>query len=277
MDDQRFLQACKLRDEGRREQAIQEFLKIAQITQDPVDKAGVLLNAATTLKALGDYDEARRQLNEARDLFAHLKFRTHEGRRDSRVPQLKLGLEFEEADIYSFEGRIEEALSKFDQAFNEVVNYDLGLPEFRESYEMIQTRRAFILGDLGRCKEAIPILEEAESFENLNAEIFFYLGHCYLALRDYSKAKEKLILALEMGLPQRLRYRAYCELGIAYFRLNDYAKALVEFKKSAETADEEYTREAQIWRWLEESSRALGLDDQANGYSKLASGPETRQ
>jgi tetratricopeptide (TPR) repeat protein len=184
--------------------------------------------------------------------------------------QLEVSLEFEEADICSYEGKLDEALAKFDLLLKKY-GQKLKEPELRESYEMTQARRGFILADLGRCEEALPVLEEAEFFEERKAETHFYLGHCHVAGREYAKARGKLIEALRLGLPPRLEYRAHCELGIVHYRLKDYEQAKVEFEKSAETADEEYIRQAQIWKWLESTSRALGLKDQVEHYSKMAS------
>lgn len=263
MDEERFLKACQLREDGKLREAIDEFYRIAEDTEDPVDKAGVLLNVATTLQALGQYDQAREQLSTARSIVAPLDDSNIE-----RLLQLKVGLAFEEADILSYEGNLEKALAQFDLLLK---NYDKELkePELRKTYEMIQARRGFILADLGRCKEALPILEEAKSFEGRKAEISFYLGHCYVASRDYSKGAEKLLEALRIGLYERLAYRAHCELGIVHFRLKDYAQAKLEFEKCAETADKEYMQQAQIWKWLENTSRVLGFKDEADRYSRL--------
>jgi tetratricopeptide (TPR) repeat protein len=269
MDDERFLKACELREDGRLREAIDVFRTIAQNTEDPVDKAGVLLNVATTLKVLGEYDQAREQLEVARTLMVSSNDPHAVARRDHRVSQLEVSIEFDDADILSHEGKIEEALAKFDLLLKKH-EQRLKEPEFRESYEMIQSRRGFILADLGRSKEALPILEEAESFEGRKAEIRFYLGHCYLADHDYSRAKEKFVEALKIGLYLRLEYRAHHELGIAYYGLKEYAQAKLEFEKGAEKADPEYIQQAKIWKWLENTSRTLGLKDEADRYSKLA-------
>ncbi len=93
--------------------------------------------------------------------------------------------------------------------------------------------------------------------------------NCYVASRDYSKGAEKLLEALRIGLYERLAYRAHCELGIVHFRLKDYAQAKLEFEKCAETADKEYMQQAQIWKWLENTSRVLGFKDEADRYSRL--------
>ena len=269
MDDERFLKACELREDGKLREAIDEFYRIAEDTQDPVDKAGVLLNVAATLQALGQYDQAREQLSAAQSIVAPLDDSSIESSCDEQLLQLKVGLAFEEADILSYEGNTEEALAQFDLLLKKY-DQELKEPGLRKKYEMIQARRGFILADLGRCQEALPILEEAESFEGREAETRFYLGHCYLAKDDYSSAMEKLIEALKIGLYRRLEYRAHCELGIVYYTLKDYGQAKLEFEKSAETADAEYMQQAQIWKWLEITSRTLGLKDEADRYSKLA-------
>jgi len=270
MDDQRFLKACQLRDGGLFRKAIDEFFRIAEETTDPIDKAGVLLNVAATFRALSEFDRARMELKSARNLVASSNVLALSALGDTRLVQLELGLDFEEADISGYEGKLDEALAKFDLLLKKY-GPSLKIPELRESYEMIQARRGFILADLGRCKEALPILEEAESFKERRAEIYFYLGHCYLTDREYEKSATKLAKALKLELPRSLEFRAHCELGIAYYRLKDYAPAKLEFERSAETADKEYVQQAQIWKWLENTSRALGLKDQAEHYAKLAS------
>jgi tetratricopeptide (TPR) repeat protein len=269
MDDQQFLKACQLRDDGKLTEAIDEFRRIAEDTRDPVDRAGVLLNVAATLRALSEFTKAREELRAARSLAASSDASSAQALRDPRLLQLEVSLDFEEADICGYEGKLDEALTKFDLLLKKY-GQTLKEPELRESYEMIQARRGFLFADLGRCKEALPVLEEAESFEERKAEIYFYLGHCYLTDCEYARAAGKLVNALRLRLPRSLEYRAHCELGIAYYRLKDYAQAKLEFEKSAETADAEYIQESQIWKWLEDTSRTLGLKDQADRYSKLA-------
>lgn len=140
---------------------------------------------------------------------------------------------------------------------------------FARHIEMAQARRGFLLADLGRWKEALPILEEAESFEGRRSEILFYLGHCYVSGGDYSKAKGKIIEALRLGLPRNLEFRAHCELGMAYYRLKDYAQAKLEFERCATNGDPEYIKQAQIWMRLENTCRYLGLKEDADRYASL--------
>lgn len=269
MDSQQFAKACQLRDEGKLREAIVEFCKIAKDSEDAVDKAGVFLNVATTLKALGEYDQARQNLSVARRLAASIAVASIKDPKDNRLQELEVSLDFDEADILSFEGHLSEALSKFDSILKNHKER-LRKPEFREPYEMVQSRRGFLLADLGRWREALPILEEAASFENRKSEIYFYMGHCYVSGGDHSRGAEKLNQALRLGLPPTLEFRAHCELGIAYFALREYAKAKVEFEKCASSADPEYINQAQIWRRLENTCRLLGLKEDADRYAITA-------
>jgi len=271
VDDKRFLNASKLRDQGNLREAINEFVGVAEDTDDPVDKAGVLLNVATTFDALGEYDQARQQLLAARRLVSSLEDWSAETPRDGRIVQLKVSLDFEDAEICSFEGQLDMALAKFDQLLKTYGRMLVEEPELRESYEMIQTRRAFLLADLGRWKEALPILKEAESFEERKPEIYFYLGHCYLSGGEHSKAAEKLIESLRLGLPASLEFRAHCELGMAHSNLRNYEQAKVEFEKCVASADQKYIEQAQIWKRLESVCRDLGLKDDADRYARAAS------
>lgn len=232
VDEKRFFKACELRDEGKLREAFDEFLGVAAGIDDPIDKAGVLLNAVTTLNVAGEYEEARRHLSAARLLVPSLAESLVEGQYDDRLFKLQASLDFEDAEIFSFEGRLEIALAKFDSIL-EKYGQRLQQLQFRETYEMVQSRRGFLRVDLGRWREALPVLEEAESFEGRKSEIYFYLGHCYVSNGEYGRAVEKFVKAQRIGLPQNLEFPAHCSLGIAYYALKDYAQARVEFEKCA--------------------------------------------
>src|SRR5579864_6185626 len=108
MDDARFLTACRLQDEGKFREAFDEFVKLADDTENPIDKGGVLLNAATTLSALGEYDRATEQLNAIRMLVPSFAPSPSE-ERDTRPLELEIDISIEEANIYRYQGKAEEA------------------------------------------------------------------------------------------------------------------------------------------------------------------------
>ena len=253
-----------MREENKFSEAYEEFLKIAETTEDRIDKAGALLYAGMTLKLLERYEDARCQFIAARTAAA--EYLSPNLSVDERVGHLELYLDFEDADLCWKQGDNEEALTRFSNFLKKYAER-MREPEFRPIYESVQARRAFILADLNRWKEAMPILEAARSFTEYKEGIAFYLGHCYLAAHDYTRSEESLVEALRLGLPHTLDYRAHCELGIAYYYLQEYVKARLEFEIAAKKADPSYTQQSQIWKWLETTCLKLGLEADARTYA----------
>jgi tetratricopeptide (TPR) repeat protein len=268
MDEQRFVNACRLRDEGKLIEACNEFVQIAESAPDPLDKAGVLLHAADTLETSGQYEAATAKLSAVRALMED--YGPPKPGVDERLVALELFLDFEDANLFWLRGvNPKGALKRFEAALRK---YTLPLkePGSRDFYEGLQIRRAFVLADLGRWKEALPILEGIRSPQEYKEGVAFYLGHCYVEAGDYHRAEEKLTEALSLGLPSHLEYRAHCELGTTYYYLESYSKAKEEFEKGADKADPIYIKECQIWKWLEMTCRALGLKAEAEHYARMA-------
>jgi len=267
MDEQKLLSACELVNEGKYTEAYDEFIQLAENTPDPLEKAWPLLYAANTLQALGQEEAATAQLSAARTLIE--KHRPSSPAKDEKFAAAELFLDFEDANfLWLRGGNHEAALNKFDAALKKHT-LTLKNPGSRGLYEAIQIRRAFILADLGRWKEALPILEGITSPQEYEEGIACYLGHCYVEAGDYDRAKEKLTEAIRLGLPNHLEYRAHFELGVAYYHLENYRKAKEEFEKGADKADPSYIKESQIWKWLEVTCRALGLKGEAEHYAHM--------
>lgn len=268
MDEQRLLKACELVDKGKYSEAHNEFIQLAENTPEPVEKAWPLIYAANTLQTLGEQEAATVQLSAARNLIE--KHRPSISARDEKFAAVECFLDFVDANLVWLRGGNQEAaLNKFDAALKK---HRLALkdPRPRGLHEAFQIRRAFILADLGRWKETLPILEGIKSPQEYREGIAFYLGHCYLSGDECERAKDKLTEALKLGLPNSLEYRAHCELGMTYYNLKDYAKAKQELEKGAEHADADYIKESHIWKWLEMTCRALGLQDEAEVYVCMA-------
>lgn len=268
MDEQRLQRACELVDEGKYTEAYDQFIQLAESTPDPLERAWPLIYAANTLQTLGRPEAATAQLSAARTLI--------EEQRASRSASDEFAaaesfLDFEDANLSWLRGdNLETPLNRFDAALTKHRSA-LKDPRARGLYEAIQIRRAFILADLGRWKESLPILQEINSPQECVEGIAFYLGHCYLAAQDYIRAEQKLTEALRLGgLPHSLEYRAHCELGMAYYQLQDYPQAKRALEKCAATADESYLKDGIIWKYLEATCRALKLKDEAEHYASLA-------
>jgi len=268
MDDQRLLHACELVDDGKYAEAYNEFIQLAENTSDPLERVWPLLYAANTLQSLGQEEAATAQLSAVRTLVE--THRLSNIATNEMFVAAESFLDFVDANLLWLRGRtLEAALSRFDAA---VKKHGIALKDSRARglYEAIQIRRAFILADLGRWKEALPVLEEIKSPQEYREGVAFYLGHCYLAAHDYTGAEQKLTEALKLGgLPRSLEYRAHCELGMTYYNLQDYTKAKEEFEKGAQMADASYIKESQIWRWLELTCRALGLNSEAERHARM--------
>ncbi|HYT23012.1 MAG TPA: hypothetical protein VEW05_22625 [Candidatus Polarisedimenticolia bacterium] len=269
MDEKRFLHACELVDAGKYTDAYNEFIQLAENTPDPLERAWPLIYAANTLQTLGQEEAATAQLSAARALIE--THRPSNSATNEMFAAAESFLDFEDANlIWLRGGSLEEALSRFNAALKK---HRLALKDLRARglYEAIQIRRAFILADLGRWKESLPILEEIKSPQEYREGIAFYLGHCYLSAHDHIRAEQKLSEALSLGgLPHSLEYRAHCELGMAYYQLQDYPQAKRELEKCAATADESYLKDGIIWKYLEATCRALKLKDEAEHYASLA-------
>jgi tetratricopeptide (TPR) repeat protein len=264
MDEHRLLKACELADKGKYSEAHNEFIQLAEDTPDPLEKAWPLIYAANTLQAMGQQEAASVQLSAARTLIE--EHRPLISARDEKFAAIACFLDFEDANLlWLRSGDLEVALNRFDAALKK---HRLAFkdPRSRSLHEAIQIRRAFILADLGRWKETLPILEGIKSPQEYREGIAFYLGHCYLSGDEYERAKHKLTEALRLGLPTSLEYRAHCELGMTYYNLKDYAKAKQELETGAEHADANYIKESNIWKWLEMTCRAMGLQAEAELY-----------
>ena len=85
---------------------------------------------------------------------------------------------------------------------------------------------------------------------------------------EYERARCKLVEALNLGLDTATEGRAHYVLGLVEYYLSDMKAAKREFELSVKTADPKYLGE-QIWEWLEVTSRALGLQGEAENYRKL--------
>jgi tetratricopeptide (TPR) repeat protein len=269
MNEQRFLNACRLRDEGRLTEAYSEFIQIAENAADPLDKAGALLYAANTLEMSGQCEAATTKLNGARALMeAYPK-----AGRDERFAALELFLDFEDANLFWLRAENLEAVLRKFEAWLRKNAQPSNDPRARDFHTGIQTRRAFVLADLGRWKEALPILEGITSPREYKEGIAFYLGHCYASAHEYKKAKPYLVEALRLGLPPHLEYRAHNELGIVYFALGGYAQAKIEFEKTLQSADPAYLKGSEILKRLEISCRQLGLKTEAEHYARRVEHP----
>jgi tetratricopeptide (TPR) repeat protein len=257
IDWERFQEAMALRDSGREEEAIRELRAMAQEALDPDEKAAHILGEAVSLLRLGRLDEARKCNRRAADVAVSRGIRAR--------------IDFNEAVICWEERKFKESfgvLNKMLKDYSEL----LSTPDFRDLYEKVHQRRAILLAEFDRQREARPLLEEALSFQ-LDADdkalLLYYLGVALYKLGDKLGAKTRFLEA-QQGRPDdygSISSRFY--LGVIYSEEGAYGKALQEFEWVEPRVSLTGIPKDRIYGWLAKTYRQTGNPSKAERYEKL--------
>jgi hypothetical protein len=89
--------ASALRDTRNFKDAYEEFVALARDSEDTIDRAWLLLNAAASLTASGQYDRARLQLDDVRNLPSISRTSNAWKSGNAKLLELAMGVELEEA------------------------------------------------------------------------------------------------------------------------------------------------------------------------------------
>ena len=257
--EQLCLQAKELRKNGHVEEALALFQSAFDSARDPANQAPAANGIGQCLWKMGRKEEAKKIIQEAME----------------KLPEdhpEHLDLEFLNAWWYGAEGEFEKAM--------QILNYllpkarkQLPLPDGREFYRDILLLHGVMCSEFGQPRQAIPVLEEALTFElspPRKGEALYRLGVCYYDLGQKALAKEKLQLSVTAGLPEDLEVRAHHYLGLIHFENRAYAWAKQEFEFSERHADEVGLSRKAILEMLSHTCRRLGLDEEAKRYEDLA-------
>jgi tetratricopeptide (TPR) repeat protein len=260
---------------GNESQALQELHDLANRVDDPWDKAWLKYQEIRLLVEMHDASEARTCLENLNRMLASI-LSLPSSEHDPDIEIATMIVRHAEIRVTNEEGKETEALQLIEHF---VGNYpkQLSLPEFKTLAEEVTTLRGFLLGSAGRWKEARAFLETVAPPEAWKAQYCHYLGRCYYEDKEYERARRKLVEALDLGLDTATEGEAHYVLGIVEYHLSDMNAAKREFELSAKTADPSYLGDA-IWGWLETTSRALGLQAEAENYRKMKadSPPKTK-
>jgi hypothetical protein len=71
-DSQSLDKACALREEGNFREAYALFMFAANLTENLLERAGILLNAATNLTQSDEQERSRNQLKQIRELLGSM-------------------------------------------------------------------------------------------------------------------------------------------------------------------------------------------------------------
>lgn len=261
--------ACALRDKGKYKEALDIFVSIADKQENPLEKAGVLLNIVNMLPSVDAVELAKTQLDSVRSLIS-----SHgDAMADHPFPRyrqyLTMAADLEDARISEAEGKFKDAIGKIDRLRREF-NADLQEAEFQELHWAIERERGFILATMGSTEAALRILEEVDVADPHDRFTLYYLGTCYSLVGRYAEARAKIEESIALGLPPDWAGRAHFFLGAACYRLKDYEQAKAELETAVKTASPEFIRHEEIWRWLQYTCISLGLKDEAENYAQLA-------
>ncbi len=268
-DSQSLDRAYALREEGSFREAYGLFMLAANRTENLLERAGILLNAATNLTQSDEQERSRNQLKQIRELLGSMNPSAFTSDEQDEFIRVTVGIEIEEAEVLLTEGKIETAIEQLDPTLERFKNEIKG-PRRIEIYDEIQSRRAYFLADLGQCDKALPALEEIKDRRNDDTIFLFYLGHCYFRTKRLDEAQQKLERALALGPRPRIAFQAHGSLGMVLYETGDYQRAKQELETSAKLATPDYIKTSHIWKWLEATCISLGLKEEARRYDQLA-------
>jgi tetratricopeptide (TPR) repeat protein len=255
MDWERFNQLVALSEAGHGEDVLLGLRSLVDASETNEDNASVLLIIGACEKELGRYDVARKTLAEARSLaernsWIHPRAIFFIASIDIRQGNWKRGL---------------EQLNSIVKDFSSILDQ----PENRDLLEEVQRKRGMALYELDRPKEALPLLKEAVTREYEKPTSLYYLGRCYYDVGELARSTELLNKALALDLHLAYRPSAHYVVGLSYHWQGQNARAIPEFEWCLENDPQGSVAKWKVLTALVNSSTALGLEKDAERYSKM--------
>ena len=268
-NDEAFEEVCRKFEAHHDAQALQELRDLFSRVDDPWDMAWLNYQEILFLVDMGNAPDARQRLEDLKRTLASrvdLKAPSDVGELNPHItlPMLHRHAEIRVAIAEGKEGEALKLIEDLEARYPK----QLALPEFKALREDVATIRGFLLANAGRWDDARLCLENVTPLEERKGQHSYYLGRCYHESKQYERAKNKLIEALAAGLEPPTDGAAHYILGLVQYRLSDMEAAKAQFELSLKTADPAYLG-TEIWGWLEATSRALGLQTEAENYRKL--------
>jgi tetratricopeptide (TPR) repeat protein len=253
------------------ESAVQQLRDLAATTTNPWDKAELLYHEAMFLQEMGKVSDARARVSELNIALESLVGSPFDGSEFDVPVSLPVMARHADLKVSVKEGTRLKALRQIEDL---IARYprQLSLPQFRAMFEEVKTLRGVLLAELGRWNEARSFLEETAPPEVWRTYYSYYLGLCYYELGNFQRAREQLSEAIELGLTSSWVAKAHFILGLVEYRLSDMKAAKHQFELCVSSPDQRYIEVAEVWRGLEETSKALGLYAEAENYQRLRIG-----
>jgi len=188
---------------GKYEEAL-DFIDLAE----KKGKVVIPYNKAQLLKNIKKYPEALATINSA----------IKDSREDPSNFQMK-------AMILAEMERYDEALVQIDKSINLSFKGDQGLDSVKEQ---ILQKKALLIANQGKKKEAIDIIKEAIDFNpKWASESYHVYGEIFMLFDDYSHAIEQFEIAMTLPFTS---IETYIKLGKCFLEIEKYEEALKYLK-----------------------------------------------
>ena len=203
---------------------------------------------------LEDYPDSP-QKHKAQELLAKALYHLREYTRSAAILESlydKSAGQEKKIEYLYWIGRNRLKQKNFDaavKAFDSVIAGNAKIP--LRPYAKIE--KAVCLFEMERVEESFKLLDEViAEFANKDQGTYAQLEKCRLLLArgEYSKARDGLLLLIDMKMPKELQSRMFFLLGETEFYMNNLDEATAYYKKSLETGT--------YYDWYPEASYAIG-------------------
>lgn len=260
MPDSKVNLAIQLCEAGQWEDGLREFQLAADSTSAGPEKATILLSQVDCLTKLGRLTQARERFEQARNMMP-------------KTDQARQELAYGEVDLLIAEGQLARALGNIQELRGDYVQYS-AQPDYRALWEAIEIRRGLVLSALRRPKEALPILEAAQGFEEVErpGSFFYSLAQCHYDVGNYDSAKQAVLEGFQRGYDGQTMLQARFLLGQLHYQQKAYARALQEFEACESRLEELGVPRKVFYLWMEQSCAGLNLHDRVEKYKQMGRG-----
>jgi tetratricopeptide (TPR) repeat protein len=258
VDEEQLEHARKLMQNGDFESSLKAFRELGSAAEGLDSKFDCAYGELLSLIRLGKANEARQLLRVIRRTFAE-------------IDEALVRADEAEIEIDSQEDRWDRVLPALERMLDRYGDL-LHHPRLRDMYEQVQLRRGMRLADLGRYKEALPLLEEALTFDLHQADgnLYHELGRCYLDNEDYERANNAFTKAIGLGIHDSRAAHAHWSIAVILLRKDSAARALEELRLAEEHAAAAGTSKKNIYKAMAVAFHKLGMDEDALRYAKMS-------
>ena len=276
--ERRVKKAITLNLAGKPQEALRTLDELIREEGDHSIKFGLLYYQMTWLLDSGAAASAREKFNEMltemsfiarsaepKDPLDSTAISPQDTDQDDLATFLAVIARFAESKLLMKERNETAALSVLEDLMARYPK-QLSLPKFLELRGEADMHRGILLANADRWLEAGVFLEKATAPKGFEPVLCYYLGQYYYTVRSYQRAAKMLRKSITANMPPEWRCRAHYMLGLAECNLSHVKEAKKHFERSVQTADPEYILRNNIWGLLEEVSRVLGLNAEADKY-----------